>query len=175
MMRQSFRQVIDQLELLSKLRNFDPTVIGTPPLGIGLAESDIDVACYCAELEEFKAFATAEFSGYSKFRIQDTVFQNQESVIVQFHALEWDFELFCQSTPTYQQWGVRHFKTEQRIFEIAPQLKAIVIKLKRSGLKTEPAIAKVLGLPGDPYAAILQLENVGDDQLKLMISDRHHL
>ena len=44
-------------------------------------------------------------------------------------------------------------------------LKSKVIELKQSGQKTEPAFAALLQLQGDPYAAMLKLEKLSDDEL----------
>lgn len=43
------------------------------------------------------------------------------------------------------------------------------MRLKREGLKAEPAFAKVLSLPGDPYVALLELEPLSNAQLQEVI------
>jgi hypothetical protein len=164
-MRIPYDLAVTNLDLLESLSPFDPIVIGTPPLGIDVADSDIDIACSCDNLKRFEHFASHRFQFQNDFRTRHATFQNVESVIVQFRAFEWDVEIFCQPIPTNQQWGVRHFRIEQRLLAISPNLKSTVIDLKRSGLKTEPAFAKALGLSGDPYVAILGLEKLDDREL----------
>ena len=39
--------------------------------------------------------------------------------------------------------------------KMGPAFKEQIRGLKRNGLKTEPAFAKLLGLNGDPYRAVL--------------------
>jgi hypothetical protein len=46
------------------------------------------------------------------------------------------------------------------------------MKRRRDGLKTEPAFADILGLDGDPYLALLDLEAVSDDTLAQMLRSR---
>lgn len=82
----------------------------------------------------------------------------------------WEIELFCQKTATDHQWGVRHFRVEARLLALGPHLKEAVMRLKREGLKTEPAFAKVLSLPGDPYVALLELETLDNAQLQEVIA-----
>ncbi|NEQ97915.1 MAG: DUF4269 domain-containing protein [Cyanothece sp. SIO2G6] len=89
--------------------------------------------------------------------------------MVQFHAYDWDIELFCQTIPTSQQWGVRHFNLEQRLLKIEPKLRNVVLGFKQHGLKTEPAFARTLGLPGEPYLSILELETMNDNELAHLI------
>lgn len=93
-------------------------------------------------------------------------------VIVQFNAYGWDFEIFCQPIPTNSQWGVRHFRIEQRLLALSPDLRPAVSALKRSGMKTEPAFAETLGLPGDPYVAILGLEQTDETELLAIATAR---
>ena len=47
------------------------------------------------------------------------------------------------------------------------------MELKRSGLKTEPAFAKALGLSGDPYVAMLGLEQNDDHELLALTTTRN--
>jgi len=164
-MRIPHEQAIANLSLLAILRPFDPVVIGAPPLGIAVANSDIDIACCSDNLERFADFASRQFESQTGFRIRLATLRSVESVIVQFKTFEWEFELFCQPIPTEKQWGVRHFRIEQRLLAICPNLKSIVTELKRSGFKTEPAFADALGLSGDPYVAILGLEQFNDREL----------
>ena len=89
--------------------------------------------------------------------------------MIRIIILNWDIELFCQTIPTNQQWGVRHFKIEQRLLNLEPRLKKVVFHLKQNGLKTEPAFAAALGLSGDPYSVILEIEDLNDAELAQLI------
>lgn len=51
-------------------------------------------------------------------------------------------------------------------------LRERVLALKRNGLKTEPAFARVLGLAGDPYEALLGLEALPPEQLRALLDRR---
>jgi hypothetical protein len=170
-MRIEFEQVVEKLSLLTLLREFNPVLIGTPPLGIAIKNSDIDVACSSNDLDVFKMVASSKFSGFDGFRSHDSIVQEQKSVIVNFHAFNWEIEIFCQILPTAEQLGVRHFRIEQRLLNLEPRLKRVVTLLKKNGMKTEPAFASALRLLGDPYSAILELENLDDNDLAKMIAD----
>ena len=54
---------------------------------------------------------------------------------------------------------------------IEPDYFQVHQELKRKGVKTEPAFAHVLGLPGDPYAAVLALERRSTTELISLIAD----
>ncbi|WP_216907384.1 DUF4269 domain-containing protein [Synechococcus sp. CCY 0621] len=164
-MRISYEQAIERLGLLANLCSFDPIVIGTLPLGIDVSSSDIDIACSCDDLDLFADFTTRQYESQDGFQVRHGIFQDHASIVVQFKALGWDVDIFCQPIPTAKQWGVRHFRIEQRLLALSPSLKSTVTELKRSGLKTEPAFAKALGLSGEPYGAILGLEQFDDREL----------
>lgn len=167
--RPNYQQVIDQLGLIAALADFDPVVIGTPPLGIAVEGSDIDIACSASDLGVFAEIIQAKFSQHHAFEIHDIQHLSEPACVAKFHALNWDIELFCQTMPTREQWGVRHFYIEQRLLNLVPKLKPKVIALKQKGIKTEPAFAQLLGLNGDPYEAMLELEMMSDEALiKLM-------
>ncbi|WP_299402189.1 DUF4269 domain-containing protein [Acaryochloris sp. IP29b_bin.148] len=171
-MQSQFESVIENLDLLRILQDFNPCVIGTPPLGIDVSTSDIDIACSAQDLSLFRRCSHENFGRFDDYRCYDFAAQNLPSVMVQFNSMGWQIELFCQAIPTEQQWGVRHFRIEQRLLELEPNLRIAVQQLKQRGIKTEPAFAHILGLAGDPYIALLELEQIGHRTLKHLIHTR---
>ncbi|HRF37192.1 MAG TPA: DUF4269 domain-containing protein, partial [Saprospiraceae bacterium] len=54
----------------------------------------------------------------------------------------------------------RHLLIEARLLEErGPEFRQQIIELKQQGVKTEPAFARLLGLEGDAYEALLRLES----------------
>ncbi len=170
--RPDYRRVIEELKLLSSLHEFDPRVIGTPPLGLDTYTSDIDIACSTGDLARFEEVARESFGALEAFQCSRLTAQDQASVAARFYATGWDVEVFCQTIPTDQQWGVRHFRIEQRLLNLEPGLRPLIRRLKENGLKTEPAFAQVLKLPGDPFRALLDLERRSDDQIRRLLAGR---
>ena len=164
-MRPKFEEILSETGILAKLSEFRPVVIGTPPLGIALPSSDIDIACEATDLDRFYECATAEFEHMAAFNSRSYEIRQVPTVIVNFEFREWPIEIFCQTIPVEQQMGVRHFLVERRLLGLHPQLRSLVLQAKRGGLKTEPAFAQVLGLPGDPYEAMLSLDSLTDNEL----------
>lgn len=60
----------------------------------------------------------------------------------------------------------RHMLVEARVLRLlGGEFMRRVVELKEKGVKTEPAFARLLGLDGDPYVAVLGLENVSDEDI----------
>ena len=164
-MKMDYRLVIERLGILARLESFQPMVIGTPPLGIALEESDLDIACWTADLDDFDRVIRVAYHSFNDFQIRRTSHQEQDVSLATFTAFGWQIEVFCQTLLTERQWGVRHFRVEERLLRLRPELRAIVIANKQAGMKTEPTFASALGLSGDPYQAVLALENCDDREL----------
>lgn len=150
---------------MTTLAAFDPHVAGTPPLGLDVATSDIDMLCHAPDAQAFSETvwrACADANGFSMRQWAG----NGRPVIASFSAYGWQFELFGAGRPVAEQAGWRHFLVEQRLLVLGGEgLRAAVMARRLAGMKTEPAFAEVLGLAGDPYAALLKLG--AQDDLRL--------
>ncbi|MEM1404828.1 MAG: DUF4269 domain-containing protein [Pseudomonadota bacterium] len=167
MTRAPYQSVIADLGLMEKLAPYDPIVIGTPPLGIDGPESDIDIACTATSLEQFAKEASDLLSGAGPVTVKQITKLEDPAVTASLKAQSWDIEIFAQSLPTAQQWGVRHFLIEQRLLALHKKVRKRIKSIRGQGMKTEPAFAALLELPGeDPYAALLLLEKESDEQLR---------
>ncbi|MTI11291.1 DUF4269 domain-containing protein [Curvivirga aplysinae] len=164
-MKSNYQTALSRLNLLEILKEFTPAVIGTPPLDIEIELSDIDIACYTKDLDGFQAHLNDHLGHLKQFQSHRYIRNQVPTVLTSFHAYEWEFEIFCQNIPVCYQWGVRHFHVEQRLLSLRPSLRKKVINLKQQGIKTEPAFAQILGLTGDPYQAIVDLETLSDEDL----------
>lgn len=152
--------------ITERLAFYGPALIGTPPLGIDVPGSDIDIACCAADLDAFAADLIREFGAMPDFALARLVSRGAASIACSFEHLGWCIEIFGQAVPVARQWGMRHFRIEQRLLTLlGSDFRARIVALKHSELKTEPAFARLLGLEGDPYEALLTLEAWPDNRL----------
>lgn len=169
MTRPAYTEALSRSGVLSRLAAFDPHVAGTPPLGLDLPDSDIDILCHAPDPHAFAAAVWAAYRdlpGFAMWQWQGS----DRPVVARFHCAGWLFELFGQARPVAEQFGWRHFAIERRLLALGGEsLRTAVMARRQAGAKTEPAFAQVLGLAGDPYAALLTLEHLDDASLRARI------
>jgi len=157
-MPSSYLQAIARLDLLEHLRAFDPHVVGTLPLGVALPGSDIDIVCQAADPTAFAARLWARFGAEAGFAMHQWI-GAPRPVVARFSAHGWDIEVFGCALPVADQPGWRHFDVERRLLALGgPGFHAAVLDGRRQGLKTEPAFCRALGLAGDPYALLFDMQ-----------------
>ena len=149
-------EVIQQIQVMDILADFDPVLAGTLPLDIFMEGSDLDFLCHSNDLNELDLLWSKEFGENDDFEIHFHQINSIPSLVAGFTFREFKFELFAQAIPTREQTAYRHMVNEFLILENHDEhFKKEIIRLKRQGIKTEAAFAKVLNLPGDPFEAML--------------------
>lgn len=142
--------------ILKPLEAFSPILAGTIPLNIDIASSDLDILCCWNNKVVFSNVVVDAFSACKDFSIKEILIQGQETIIANFSIDGFEVEIFGQEIPVVQQNGYRHMIIEHAVLECEDEaFRKEIIRLKEAGYKTEPAFAKLLGLPGDPYQALL--------------------
>ncbi len=148
------------------LQPFDPILAGTFPLDIQVEGSDLDIICEVHEFSIFEDLVQQSFGHFSSFSMLRRKVGGIERCKVNFQCEGWPVELFGQPVPTRLQNGFRHMMVESRLLNLFGELfKRRIIDLKRDGIKTEPAFARLLHLEGDPYVELLALESWTDGAL----------
>ncbi|WAS98049.1 DUF4269 domain-containing protein [Nannocystis punicea] len=162
--------VLQELALDVRLGEFYPALAGTLPLPIHTDASDLDVLC---EVYDPAAFvrACSAYATRPGFTAEQVEVRGAPSTIVRFDADEFAVELFGQPQPVARQHGWRHLQVEARVLALAGTAAvATITQWKREGMKTEPAFARWLQLPGDdPYLAVLALEELEDEALRRLM------
>ena len=170
--RPPYADALARTGLLARLAPFDPHVAGTPPLGLDLPSSDIDLLCFAPDPVAFAHAVWDSCAGHDGFRMHQWVGADRP-VVASFTAGGWCFEIFGQARPVALQHGWRHFLAERRLLVMGGErFRAAVMRQRHRGAKTEPAFAAVLALPGDPYQAMLDLEAQPDAVLAALLRQR---
>jgi hypothetical protein len=121
------------------------------------------------DLDRFAAELVRHFGGLPGFDLRQAEIRAVPSVVCGFDHAGWRVEIFGQAVPVAAQWGMRHFRVEQRLSALlGDDFRSRAVDLKRQGVKTEPAFAALLGLAGDPYEALLTLEAWSDDRRRIL-------
>ncbi|MBW5446522.1 DUF4269 domain-containing protein [Cohnella sp. CFH 77786] len=156
--------------LLDLLVDYNPVFVGTIPIGINVAGSDLDIICEVYDFERFEKDVTKLFSKYERFVLNSSQSSDASVLTANFDCEGWPVEIYGQSVPSTEQNGFKHMVIEDRLLRLfGTSFRNRIVSMKMAGLKTEPAFAQALNLPGDPYAALLELYHWTDDSLMALI------
>lgn len=157
----------DQLLLFDRLAEYNPMWVGTYPLGLDVAGSDIDVLCNPVHLRAFISHVRDTYATYSEFKLTWQLVDGTPTITVRFVCDGIPVELFAQPRPIDQQPAYLHMRVEARLLAIGGDAAAAAIRdMKAGGLKTEPAFVKYFKLPGDDaYQTLLNMAAYTDEAL----------
>lgn len=146
-------------KVLTKLKQFDPIIVGTIPLKIDIENSDLDIICSFADKQEFQKSIIDNFSNERNFTIREQSNLDTFAIVANFFLDGFEIEIFGQTIPTKQQFAYRHLIVEHNLLnKYGEAFRQQIIELKRQGYKTEPAFAIALNLAGNPYTELLKFE-----------------
>lgn len=164
--RRAFR-ALHSLDILHILGEHTPVLVGTIPIAIDVEDSDLDVVCEAQDLVTFEDRVTRSFGGHDEFRIGTKLVKGVPSVVASFNHAGFRIEVFGQPQPVTEQHAYRHMVVEARLLVLGGEAaRREVQRLKRAGLKTEPAFASYFHLTGDPYEVLLKLSRLSEDGLR---------
>jgi hypothetical protein len=160
--QQDAYRILTSSRVMEILADYHPVLTGTIPIGIHLPDSDLDIACFYKDREAFQATLIKAFGSMESYVLKIRQIRREESVIARFYLEGQKLEVFGQTRPVEKQASYLHMLIEHQILEKnGEEFRQQILALKRSGLKTEPAFARLLGLHGDPYLALLEYGKIG--------------
>ncbi|QOZ36099.1 DUF4269 domain-containing protein [Bradyrhizobium sp. CCBAU 53421] len=165
-----YASAVTSSAVIELLKPFDPRIVGTLPLGLAVPGSDIDIVCHAPDPNAFAEIVWDHYRSADDFALYRWT-SGTRPTIARFVWDGWPFELFGDRSPVDQQQGWIHFEVERRLLALDDgRLRRAVGKLRADGLKTEPAFAAVLGIPGDPYRGLLGLAAETDAALRARLA-----
>lgn len=148
---------ITNLGIMERLLDYRPVLCGTIPIGIDIDGSDLDLIMEVHDADAFQATVCRLYGHMQAFETAKLEARGVPTVTANFRYGGFAFELFGQPIPPKAQNAYRHMIIEHELLTAHPELRETILELKRQGIKTEPAFARVLGLKGDPYEALLNV------------------
>src|SRR5687768_8316499 len=99
--------------LFRDLAPFEPTLVGTFPLGLQVEGSDLDVVCRATDLDGFERAvrASLDTEAIAPDRVEHLAL-DPPAVVVAFAWHDVAVEVFCQPTAVHRQHGFRHMVME---------------------------------------------------------------
>lgn len=150
--------ILSDYGIMEKIERYNPILTGTIPIEIDTEKSDVDICCYWKDKLSF-INSISQFNAYTGFSINEKLINDNLTIIARFNLEGFLFEIFGQNRPVDQQEAYRHMIIEYKILKQKDRLfKEEIIRLKKSGIKTEPAFGKLLGLNDDPYKQLLEYD-----------------
>lgn len=156
---------IEASSVLRSLRDYDATVAGSWPIGLALPGADVDVICQAASLDDFARACRMRYRHMPSYR-EEHADSDPPAHLCRFQDQGLIFEVFGQDQPVREQRAYRHMLIEARLLHLGgARLRQAVLARKRQDLNTEAAFVDILGMVGNPFEALLQLEDKSDEKL----------
>ncbi len=153
------------LGILNEFKEFNPLVSGTFPLDISTPSSDVDVLMSSSDLNTLEAKIKTKYQNFESFKCVRNGW-----ITAEFKFEGFVFEIYAEEKLTALQNSNLHFLLQERLLKLgSSDFKNLIIQLKQSGLKTEPAFAKALNLSGDPYQALIDIRKKSDSELAILL------
>lgn len=148
--------VLTRYQILEKLKDYSPILAGTIPIEIDIEDSDLDIICEVTDFTEFEKTLSEMFSEFD-LKIKKITVNNEQATVLNFKLEEFPVEIFGQNKPATEQNAYRHMIAEYKVLqEKGNDFKQKIIKLKKQGIKTEPAFGILLNLE-NPYKDLLKM------------------
>lgn len=166
-------RVLDALGLRKALKEYRPRIVGTIPLDIHTADSDLDVVCEVHDLDRFEAMLRNTYGDRDDFSLTRRPASDgePEAVVARIETSAYPVEVSGEARPTVDQTAYRHYAVQHRLLRLGGEaLREAVQTLKEGGAATELAFCRLLGLRGDPRRALLGLEDKADAELCQMLT-----
>ncbi|WP_426792028.1 DUF4269 domain-containing protein [Sphingobacterium sp. WOUb80] len=155
--RKTYRLLHDY-QIVDCLKDYDPIVVGTIPIQIDVAGSDVDIILYVQDYDVLERMLCFNFSRHAHFQLQRA---ESNVILCSFSIEERLFEIYATDKATENQNGYLHMLKEYEIIQLRDEEFAEQVRgLKRSGIKTEPAFCRLLGIEGDPYTELLLYNHI---------------
>lgn len=153
---------IQKSKILYQLKEYDPTVVSTIFVGFDLEDSDIDIICTYNDADVLANLIRLIYGDYDQFFCDI----RNDHILSQFVFEGFLFEIYGSTLPVTEQRAFGHYEVMKRLSQIGGEpFQELMRATKRSGLKTEPAIASLFDLGGDPYEAVLLLNDCSHGEL----------
>lgn len=163
--QQRAHQCLSELKIIESLAQYDPMLVGAVCLDIETPQSDLDIVCEAYDVERFEHDLRAYFGNLERFSITRSS-TDPKAMVCQFFFKGLELEIFGAPLPIESQNGYLHFIQIDRSIRLAGSaFRERLRALKCAGMKTEPALATLLSLEGDPYQAVLGLRCMTDDEI----------
>jgi hypothetical protein len=120
-------------------------IVGTLPIDVHLRESDVGIICHVKAFRTFATLLERRLGNLPLFALRTTTLQRRPAVVCSFTHQDTPFEIVGMPVAA----------------------RAAIRRLRREGLKTEPAFARHFGLAGNPYQAVAGLWRGFDRPLNL--------
>lgn len=171
--QKSLYQDLEEWKIIKNLHGFKPTLVGSFPLDIATADSDVDILTKINLPSHLVKICYAKFRFLEGYAMEEKNLHGEPTVIIRFKTKKFKYEIFGQKLDPVDQQAYIHLKVEERIIQHSSQkLKAKIIELKESGIKTEPAFCKILEIKGDSYKHLLDMYHWTDKQLLELIKSK---
>lgn len=164
------RAILDRAGVFTKLSEFDPRWVGSIPLNLHGPGADADICCSGGDLDRFESSLKDAFGAVPGILIIRNIHADEPSIIAKLTLEGLDIEIYGRTRPVETHESYVHWLAEDRLLNLAePRLQDDIRATKLTGLKTEPAFTKCLGLGGDPFVELLKLASPSDDALRTII------